>query len=91
MSRVADAEALRTAFSVLIRSLGVLRPDTTPCGEAMSVSEAHAIDELHDRGPRSQHAVGAALRLQKSTISRLVDQLVERAGPSALPTTATGV
>jgi DNA-binding MarR family transcriptional regulator len=44
----------------------------------MSVSEAHAIDELHDRGPRSQQGLGDALRLQKSTVSRLVDQLVDR-------------
>jgi DNA-binding MarR family transcriptional regulator len=43
----------------------------------MSVTEAHAIGELAG-GPLPQHALAARLRLQKSTVSRLVDQLARR-------------
>ena len=73
-----QSEAVRVDFGRLVRSLGVLRPDVTPCGERMSVSEAHSIAELYDLGPLSQLTLGTNLRLQKSTVSRLVDQLVER-------------
>jgi putative acetyltransferase len=41
----------------------------------MSVTEAHAIGELHQAGPATQQRLATTLRLQKSTISRLVDQL----------------
>lgn len=41
----------------------------------MSITEAHTINELHRAGPVSQQHLAAALRLQKSTVSRLVDQL----------------
>ncbi|MGQ0831957.1 MAG: MarR family winged helix-turn-helix transcriptional regulator [Microthrixaceae bacterium] len=73
-----DAERLQQAFSGMVRALGLLRPDTTPCGLPISVTEAHALGELHDRGPLTQRQLAAALGLQKSTISRLVDQLEGR-------------
>jgi DNA-binding MarR family transcriptional regulator len=41
----------------------------------MSITEAHTVNELHRAGPVSQQHLAAALRLQKSTVSRLVDQL----------------
>jgi DNA-binding MarR family transcriptional regulator len=72
-----DAERLRRAFSGVVRALGLLRPDTTPCGEAISVSEAHAIGELAD-GPLVHGELARRLRLEKSTVSRLVDQLEVR-------------
>ena len=78
MSSVADAERVQTAFIGTVRALGLLRPDTTPCGQPMSISEAHALGELHHGGPVSQQALADALRLQKSTVSRLVDSLVNR-------------
>jgi DNA-binding MarR family transcriptional regulator len=71
-----DIAHLQGAFASVIRALGLLRPDTTPCGQPISVTEAHAIAELHDNGPLTQQALAAALGLQKSTVSRLVDQLV---------------
>jgi DNA-binding MarR family transcriptional regulator len=70
-----DISRLQDAFASVVRPLGLLRPDTTPCGQPVSVTEAHAIAELHDRGPHPQQALAAALGLQKSTVSRLVDQL----------------
>lgn len=41
----------------------------------MSTTEAHAIDEIRVRGPLAQKDLAHALGLQKSTVSRLVDQL----------------
>jgi DNA-binding MarR family transcriptional regulator len=70
-----DAERLQDAFSGVVRALGLLRPDTTPCGQPMSTTEAHAVDELRTRGSLTQKDLASALRLQKSTVSRLVDQL----------------
>lgn len=70
-----DAAQLRDVLPGLVRALGLLRPDTTPCGQPMSTTEAHAIDELRARGPLSQKDLAHALGLQKSTVSRLVDQL----------------
>lgn len=66
---------MQAAFSSLVRDLGLLRPDTTPCGQPISVPQAHAIAELSENGPLSQQALASALGLQKSTVSRLVDQL----------------
>jgi DNA-binding MarR family transcriptional regulator len=78
MSRASDVEQLRDAFEAVVRALGLLRPDTTPCGQPMSITEAHAISELGRRGPITQNDLATALGLQKSTVSRLVDQLVAR-------------
>jgi DNA-binding MarR family transcriptional regulator len=70
-----DAESLQEQVIAFIRSFGLLHPATTPCGRPLSVSEAHALLELsrHDRW--SQGALGQTLRLEKSTVSRLVNQL----------------
>jgi DNA-binding MarR family transcriptional regulator len=78
MSRLDDdADRLQQAFAGVVRALGLLRPDTTPCGQPISVTEAHAVSELLDHGPMPQQHLARALGLQKSTVSRLVDQLAE--------------
>jgi DNA-binding MarR family transcriptional regulator len=41
----------------------------------MSVTEAHAVGELHAAGHLTQQGLADRLRLQKSTVSRLVDEL----------------
>lgn len=84
MSVRAEAERLQASFAGIVRALGLLRPDTTPCGLPMSITEAHAISALHAQGPGTQQQLADALRLQKSTVSRLIDELarsglVERA------------
>lgn len=66
---------LQTTFSSLVRILGLLRPDVTPCGQLISVPQAHAIAVLGEHGALSQQDLAAKLGLQKSTVSRLVDQL----------------
>jgi DNA-binding MarR family transcriptional regulator len=52
--------------------------DETPCGAAVPVSEAYALAVLADESGLSQTELGARLRLGKSTVSRLVDQLERR-------------
>jgi DNA-binding MarR family transcriptional regulator len=78
ISLEADSSNLQANFVALVRSLGLLRPDTTPCGEPMSISEAHAIGELRDCGSLTQRELAQRLRLQKSTVSRLIDELERR-------------
>jgi DNA-binding MarR family transcriptional regulator len=78
MSREAEIDRLQGSFEGVVRALGLLRPDTTPCGQPMSITEAHAIAELERAGSLTQNGLALALGLQKSTISRLVDQLVDR-------------
>ena len=66
-------------FVGLIHAFGVLRTDSTPCGQPMSVSTAHAISELATAGPMLQRDLAKQLGLTTSSVSRLVDQL-ERKG-----------
>ena len=76
MSFESDVQAVHRSFVGLVRALGLARPDTTPCGMPMSITEAHTISELHDTGPITQQQLADRLRLKKSTVSRLIDQLV---------------
>lgn len=69
---------LQSAFVGLVHAFGVLRDDGTPCGQAMSVSSAHAMCELAESGGISQRELAQRLGLTTSTVSRLVDQLERR-------------
>ncbi len=73
-----DAEKLQEQVIAFIRSFGLLRPDTTPCGQPLSVSEAHALRDLSRLDGCSQTDLGNVLHLEKSTVSRLVNQLKTR-------------
>jgi DNA-binding MarR family transcriptional regulator len=75
-----DAQQLQARLVAFIRAFGLHQPDTTPCGKPIPVSEAHALMELaRDRDqPLGQHELARRLRLQKSTVSRLVTQLTQR-------------
>jgi DNA-binding MarR family transcriptional regulator len=68
---------LQQRVVAFVRAFGLHRPDETPCGAPVPVSEAHALTVLAD-GPLSQRDLSEALGLKKSTISRLVDQLEGR-------------
>lgn len=70
---------LRFAQAVVrfIRSFGLHRPDRTPCGIDAGVAEAHALSELAG-GPLRHADLAERLRLSRSTVSRLVDVMVER-------------
>jgi DNA-binding MarR family transcriptional regulator len=73
-----DAEALQHRVVAFVRAFGLHRPDETPCGTPVPVSDAHALGVLAEAGPLSQNELGKHLRLTKSTVSRLVDQLARR-------------
>jgi len=62
----------------LIRAFGLLESGRTPCGQPLSPSAAHALTELSAAHSLTQSELGHRLRLEKSTVSRLVGQLEER-------------
>jgi len=63
----------------LIRSLGLHKPDTTPCGQPLSVGEAQALLEIGREPGLTQNGLAQRLNLDKSTVSRLVGMLERRA------------
>jgi DNA-binding MarR family transcriptional regulator len=78
MTDEADVVALQTRLSAFVREFGLHQPERTPCGQPIPVSEAHAMLELAQHGQLAQHELGTRLRLEKSTVSRLVGQLEKR-------------
>lgn len=62
----------------VIREMGVLRPDQVLPGWSLSLSEIYALNILAERAPVSQQELGAALLLEKSSVTRLVQQLEQR-------------
>ncbi len=62
----------------VIREMGVLRPDQVLPGWSLSLSEIYALNILAERAPVSQQDLGAALLLEKSSVTRLVQQLEQR-------------
>jgi DNA-binding MarR family transcriptional regulator len=62
----------------LIRALGLHQPGRTPCGQPVSVAEAHALLELGREPGQSQNGLAARLRLEKSSVSRIVTTLEKR-------------
>ncbi|HMJ05308.1 MAG TPA: MarR family transcriptional regulator [Chthoniobacterales bacterium] len=73
-----EAAALAGAMMALVRSFGLHRPHGTPCGRPIPVAEAHALTDLATDGPMNQGELARRLRLEKSTVSRLVRQLEKR-------------
>ena len=61
-----------------VRNFGLHQPDRTPCGQPLPVSEAHALAEIARQGQLRQIELARRLRLQKSTVSRLVANLAGR-------------
>lgn len=84
------SQDLQHRMTALIRAFGLHRPDQTPCGQPLSPSEAHALSELAGSGPLSQKEMGARLRLEKSTVSRLVASLERRGWVERQPDPADG-
>jgi DNA-binding MarR family transcriptional regulator len=73
-----EAAELQEAVARFVRAFGLHRPDRTPCGQPVPVSEAHALGELVRDGELRQAELARRLNLEKSTTSRLVGQLVGR-------------
>jgi DNA-binding MarR family transcriptional regulator len=72
-------QALRRATQRLVRRLGTLAADQTPCGMPLPMAHAHALMVLAERGPLVQHELGGELGIDKSNVARLAAKLV-RAG-----------
>ena len=69
---------LQERMIALIRAFGLHKPEETPCGKPVSVAEAHALMELSREDPLVQKELASRLRLEKSTVSRLVGMLEGR-------------
>lgn len=69
---------LQEQMVALVRAFGLHRADQTPCGQPISVTEAYTLMELSRAEPLSQSELAARLRLEKSTVSRLVGVLEGR-------------
>jgi len=74
---MSDAERLADAVVQFVRGFGLHRPERTPCGFDAGVAEAHALGEL-SAGSLRQGDLAERLGLTKSTVSRLVANLVDR-------------
>jgi DNA-binding MarR family transcriptional regulator len=75
----ADAGAFIEEIITLIRALGLQKLGQTPCRQPVSVAEAQTLLELSRTQGMSQNSLAARLGLEKSTISRLVSILEDRA------------
>ncbi len=62
----------------LVRSLGLHKPDETPCGQPISVAEAHALLEISREPGLTQNGLAQRLGLEKSTVSRIAAMLEGR-------------
>lgn len=71
-------QTLHKSIQVFVRSFGLLDQDQTPCGQPISVSQAHALQVLGEAEGIPQQVLAEQLGLDKSTTSRLVTHLVER-------------
>ena len=74
---MSDAERFADAVVQFVRGFGLHRPERTPCGFDAGVAEAHALGEL-SAGTLRQGDLAERLGLTKSTVSRLVANLVGR-------------
>jgi DNA-binding MarR family transcriptional regulator len=80
-----DGRELQEVMAGFVRAFGLHRPDQTPCGQPVPVSEAHALGELARDGALRQSDLAQRLRLEKSTTSRLVTQLINRGWAERTP------
>lgn len=78
VEETADVVAAQDALMRFVRNFGLHQPDRTPCGQPLPVSEAHALTEVAREGRVRQVELARRLRLEKSTVSRLVANLVGR-------------
>ena len=72
-----DAEALHAALSSLVRIYQYRDRDRICCHD-ISVTQCHALETLVENGPQRSQELAAALRLDKSTTTRVVDALVRK-------------
>lgn len=73
-----DPHLLQQQIQTFIRQFGLLEQDHTPCHYPLSPSQAHTLQVLSQSEQLPLHQLAEQLRLEKSTVSRLVTALVER-------------
>ena len=73
-----QAQLFQEQLMQFVRGLGLHRSDATPCGFPVSLAEACALVALTHNEPLSQRELVQALNLEKSTVSRLVVELIDR-------------
>lgn len=73
-----DPGELHDLLLELVRSVGLLHVVDLGSGQAASASEAFALHELDRDAGLAQQDLAGRLRLEKSTVSRLVASLQER-------------
>ena len=72
-----DAEALHAAVADLVRIYQFRDRDKICCYD-ISVTQCYALEVLVERGPSRSQVLADALRLDKSTTTRVVDALVRK-------------
>ena len=72
-----DAQALNAAVSDLVRIYQFRDRDKICCYD-ISVTQSYALEALVEQGPCRSQALAEALRLDKSTTTRVVDALVRK-------------
>ncbi|WP_088992578.1 MarR family winged helix-turn-helix transcriptional regulator [Micromonospora echinaurantiaca] len=85
-----EVDAAQEALMRFVRNFGLHQPDRTPCGQPLPVSEAHAMVEIARDGQLRQAELARRLRLEKSTVSRLVANLVNRGWVHRAPADGDG-
>ena len=72
----------KTSFDQVLmdvfREMGAHKPEQLLPGWSLSLSEIYALGILAERAPLSQQELGDALALEKSSVSRLVQQMEQR-------------
>jgi DNA-binding MarR family transcriptional regulator len=67
---------LRTTVQKFVKHFGLLEQSITPCGYSLSLSQVFALQELESK-TLSVGVLADLLLLDRSSVSRLVDQLVK--------------
>ncbi len=76
MEKETAAQRLREGLRELVRALGVLEKNEAGCCE-LSLGQCHAVVEIGRAGTLSLIRLAALLDLDKSTVSRMVEKLVQ--------------
>jgi len=75
MAELSLIDDIRTASRLMVRELGFM--DATVAASDYPPSAVHTILELGIRGPMTSGELGDCLRLEKSSVSRLVRKLID--------------
>ena len=69
---------LQEKIVVFVRAFGLHRGEETPCGQPIGVADAYVLMELERDTELSQRDLVERLNLAKSTVSRLINQMMKK-------------